>query len=111
MDWSIDTQKLVVVPSSICSLHKKNGGLGVKDLEQLNLALLGKLSWHLITNQAFPFSLFRSRWFTASGSLKSTPVSFSIWNSLKASFLQMKDSIKWLIGSSSALHFWTDEWI
>ena len=56
-------------------------------------------------------ALLKSRLLFAAGTPKATPISSSVWSSIKSSFLQMKASIKWLIGSSSSLHFWTDEWI
>ena len=73
--------------------------------------MLGKLSWQLISHHSFPLPLLRSRFLSASGSLKASPFTSSIWSSIKSSFLQMCDSIRWFIGSNSSLKFWIDEWI
>lgn len=98
---------------SLC-IPKSCGGLGFKDLEAFNLALLGKQLWRLLTNkESLLTRVFRSRYFKNSdplnASLGSRP-SYA-WRSIHAAQKLVKQGAKMVIGNGRATKVWQDRWI
>lgn len=72
------------------------GGLGTKILGIFNKALLGKLPWKIMNKDSFVFDFLPSRY-----SGRKYYVSSYIWPSLKF----------WLLGWSSQVSFYHDNWL
>ena len=93
---------------------KIHGELGFRDLENFNLALLGKQVWCLVHNTHSMFDkVFKVRFFPNYSVLDSgvKPVGSYAWQSI----LKAKDVIKkeayWQIGDCSQVQIWGDIWL
>jgi hypothetical protein len=84
------------------SKPKSEGGLGFKDIEAFNIAMLGKQLWRIITNTDSLFGrIYKSRYFSKSdplqGHLGSKP-SFA-WKSIHAAQDLLRNGIRVVIGN------------
>ena len=50
---SVDIRKPVTIPWKLCCRPVKEGGLGIKSLRLLNLAMFSKTAWKLIASLDF----------------------------------------------------------
>nr|VDC67117.1 unnamed protein product [Brassica rapa] len=98
---------------SLCK-PKECGGLGFKDLEALNLALLGKQMWRMLTNKnSLLTRVFKSRYFK-----KSDPLSAPLgsrpsyaWRSIHAAQKLVQQGARVIIGSGKDTKVWSERWI
>ena len=102
-----------IVWKKLCQ-PKSHGGLGFRDLENFNLALLGKQVWCLVHNtDSMFYKVFKARFFPNYSVLNSgvKPVGSYVWQSI----LQAKDVIKkgayWQIGDGSQVQIWGNMWL
>ena len=93
---------------------KANGGLGFKDIEAFNLALLGKQLWRMLSVKDSLFTrVFKSRYFA-----KSDPLSAGLgsrpsyaWRSIHAAQKLIQQGARVLIGSGEDTKVFQDSWI
>lgn len=93
---------------------KTDGGLGYRDFELFNLALLGKQEWRLLHQ---PFSL-AARVMKAKYYFKSdfSLVRFGsnasyLWRSFLKARPMLEEGMMWRIGNGEAVNIWKDKWI
>ena len=113
-----DTYKIPWVKWDTVCLPKVRGGLGIKDLNKFNEALLGKWGWQLANN---PHQLWArilvsiyGRWHAllhGRGSGDSSPW----WKDLKLIFQQqhqcsLTTHLRWKVGNGARIQFWKDKW-
>ncbi|KAK2426743.1 hypothetical protein QL285_025379 [Trifolium repens] len=109
--WSGDTdkRKLVTVSWKIVCRPFSQGGLNIRSLVKLNEASNLKLCWSLLHSHASWAKLLRDRVFK-----KGRPINHhifsSLWSSVKAEFVTIKDNSAWLFGDGVSISFWHDEW-
>ena len=96
------------------SLPKREGGLGFRDLESFNLALLGKQTWRLLQ---YPDSLMaktlKGRYYQETNILNATrgrKASF-IWKSILHGRDLVKKGLRFCIGDGSTIDAWLDPWL
>ena len=99
------------MPWKLACLPCKEGGLGIKNLEILNEAMLSKITWKILTIQKYPMGVLRNRFLFFSGITRETYFHSSIWFSIKCIYASLYSEICWFIGTSTTLNFWTDSWI
>jgi hypothetical protein len=95
--------------------HKKGrGGLGFKDLQIFNQALLARQAWRLIQ---FPYSLcarlFKAKYYPR-GCLIDTVFSANssyTWQSIIHGLELLKQGILWRVGCGSQIRIWREPWI
>ena len=96
------------------SLPKNEGGLGFKDIEKFNLALLGKQVWRILQSPNSLLSkLLKARYFPNTNILNAGPgykASF-IWKSLLEGRELLKNGLKYLIGNGQNTSAWLDPWL
>lgn len=93
---------------------KANGGLGFKDIEAFNLALLGKQLWRMLSVKDSLFTrVFKSRYFA-----KSDPLSAGLgsrpsyaWRSIHAAQKLIQQGARVLISSGEDTKVFQDSWI
>ena len=93
---------------------KKEGGLGFRDLECFNTALLAKQGWQIIQNpDSLVAKVLKEKYFP-NGSFLDIPLSKrpsyvwrSIWN---AKFL-LKEGLVWRVGDGRNIKIWGDKWL
>ena len=98
---------------SLCR-PKASGGLGFKDLEAYNLALLGKQLWRMIKNpKSLMCRVFKSRYFRntdpLNASLGSRP-SYA-WRSIHATQKLIQHGARVVIGNGRDTKIWQERWI
>jgi ribonuclease HI len=109
--WSGDTdkRKLVTVSWKTVCRPFSQGGLNIRSLVKLNEASNLKLCWSLLHSHASWAKLLRDRVFK-----KGRPINHhifsSLWSSVKAEFVTIKDNSAWLFGDGVSISFWHDEW-
>ncbi|CAA7041153.1 unnamed protein product [Microthlaspi erraticum] len=94
--------------------RKEEGGLGFKDLENFNLALLGKQLWRMITKEdSLMTRVFKGRYFLKSDPLKAklgSRPSYA-WRSIHAAQELMQYGIRRTVGDGSQIQVWKDQWM
>nr|KYP60964.1 Putative ribonuclease H protein At1g65750 family [Cajanus cajan] len=89
---------------------KKQGGLGVKDIEMFNDALLGKWRWGLFHQHQSLWSRILNSKYDGWRNLqdgKPNPASSIWWKDINNWFDQ---GIEWIIGQGEHTRFWLDPW-
>lgn len=93
---------------------KETGGLGLKDLESFNLALLGKQVWRVITKPNLLMSqVLKGRYFPTSSFLQATCKQNDSW--LWRSWIEARQLIaegsSWQVGNGLSIKVWEDRWL
>ncbi|KAJ0097104.1 hypothetical protein Patl1_28743 [Pistacia atlantica] len=95
-------------------LSKNDGGLGFRDLELFNLAMLAKQGWRLLH---YPNSLTVKVLFAKyypDGNFLEAKVKRSssfIWRSVMAARAILESGLMWCIGDGSKVRIWQDKWL
>lgn len=88
------------------------GGVGISNLSNMNIALVTKLAWRIISQPSSIFRVIKGKyergtgwWSTNLNSKQSTP----FWKSIKVG-LQLKDKTPWSIGDGKSIRMGLDPW-
>ena len=93
---------------------KLYGGMGFRNLQALNLALLAKQGWQILTN---PTSLvarvYKAKYFPFEDVLNSRIGSNPnyAWRSIHNSLRVLKEGTHWRVGNGKWIHIWDDRWL
>ena len=98
----------------LMSKPKDKGGLGFKDLEAFNIALLGKQMWRMLAHKdSLLARVFKSRYYA-----KSEPLSAGLgsrpsyaWRSIRAAQQLLQQGARMLIGNGQLTRVFQDSWI
>lgn len=93
---------------------KAKGGLGFKDLEAFNQALLGKQIWRLLTQPNLLMSrVMKSKYFPKSNVLQASckPWASWMWKSWQGAVKLIKGGCKWQVGNGFSIKVWEDDWL
>nr|XP_027093548.1 uncharacterized protein LOC113713943 [Coffea arabica] len=96
------------------SRDKKAGGLGFKDLEAFNLALLGKQIWRLLTQPNLLVSrVLKSRYHPKQSIFKCKVAGNAswIWKGLMRARQLVEEGTRKRIGNGLSTNIWEDNWI
>ena len=94
--------------------EKDKGGLGFKDLEAFNTALLGKQVWRLITQPNLLVSqVMRSKYYSRTSIFRcKVPNNASwLWRSLMSARHVVEQGTRRRIGNGKNTHIWEDSWL
>ena len=96
------------------ALPKKEGGLGFKDIESFNVAMLGKQAWKILQNpDSLLARLVKGRYFDSTNFLDAglgQKPSF-IWRSILEGRELLKKGLRVLIGDGENTNIWNDNWL
>lgn len=90
------------------SLPKKEGGLGFKDLEKFNLALLGKQVWRILQHpDCLMAKILRNRYFHDTNILNATQKSRAsyVWKSILEGRDLLRKGMRFVIGNGTMINF------
>nr|GEW87381.1 reverse transcriptase [Tanacetum cinerariifolium] len=93
---------------------KQEGGLGFRDFEAFNTALLAKQGWRLLINpHAFWGRILKGIYFPNSNFLVAKRGSHPswLWSSLLHGRDLLLESVRWHVGNGQSISFWTQKWV
>lgn len=103
-------RKVAVVSwHTVCS-PKEARGLGLKSVKGINMVVLLKLCWKMVTSDNQWSMLLKARVFL-NNKFTNMHISSSIWQGLKSHIGTVLSNCKWLIGDGARANFWVDCWL
>ena len=106
--------KIAWLKYSKMGLAKQKWGLGYRDLEPFNMALLAKQGWRImlhydsLVTQVLKSKYFSKEFFITSW-LRSNPS--YVWRSLWGAKYLVKAEMFWRVGDGKSVHIWGDKWV
>ena len=94
--------------------QKMQGGIGFRDLQLFNKALLAKQGWRLIQNPtSLVCRILKSKYFPRTTFLEATVPNnaSSLWRSIPEAKDVLNMGLRWRVGTSSKINFWKDPWL
>ncbi|MCH90379.1 putative ribonuclease H protein, partial [Trifolium medium] len=111
---NMDQRKIHWVNWKKTCKQKKAGGLGFRDLQAFNTALLAKQGWRLITEPtSLVATVLKAKYFPNSQFLQAKQghrSSFS-WQSIQQASWILKKGCFWFVGNGKSINIWEDRWI
>ncbi|XP_042974642.1 uncharacterized protein LOC122306274 [Carya illinoinensis] len=93
---------------------KGRGGLGFRDLESFNLALLAKQAWRFLQNpRSMVAKIFKEKYYR-SGSLLETKLGHRpsyIWRNVWGALKLLKEGLRWRVGNGKSIKIWEHKWL
>jgi exonuclease III len=93
---------------------KERGGLGFRDLEWFNLALLAKQGWRIIQNpDSLASKILKEKYFPQASFLNAQlgrRPSY-IWRSFWNARSLLEEGLSWRVGNGKRIGIWTDKWV
>ena len=113
-EGNLDQKHHLVKPATVCT-DKKFGGLGVRGLNKLNKALLGKWNLHFANERN---SLWRKAISKKFGEMhrgwcsgeKRDSFGRGLWKEIRKDWTTILNNGKFLIGDGRRVYFWKDIW-
>ncbi|KAK6118987.1 hypothetical protein DH2020_047273 [Rehmannia glutinosa] len=90
------------------------GGLGFKDFESFNLAMLAKQGWKLTTDTHSLLALSLKARYYPNGSFLTAKKGYNpsfTWQSILAGQQVLNAGIRWTIGNGTSIRVWGDPWL
>lgn len=109
--WSgdINHRKLVTVSWFKVCKPIKEGGLGIRNLSDINEAGNLKNCWDILQSDLQWAQLVRSRVIRNNNPIRYHILS-SIWSGAKHKYSTLQDQVTWKIGNGESIKFWIDPW-
>ena len=111
---SLDKRSMHWVSWETLATPKARGGMGFRELELFNIALLGKHGWRFITNpNSLCARVMKTKYFPDVDFMQATtPSSASpIWRAITAGREALKVGLVKRVGDGSTINIWSDSWI
>ncbi|GAA0159428.1 hypothetical protein LIER_44131 [Lithospermum erythrorhizon] len=95
-------------------MPKHEEGIGFKELECMNLALLARQAWRIMTRQAsLLYKVLKGRYFRNSTFLNAkvrSNVSYG-WQSLLEGNKVLRKGVRWRVSDGKSIDIWKDPWV
>ncbi|XP_050222138.1 uncharacterized protein LOC126672232 [Mercurialis annua] len=107
-------RKLNLVKWDYVCQPRSNGGLGFKKMKSMNVALLMKLGWSLITNQDklwVKVVAGKYRFDFENPSLPRLKGSSHLWQNLYKIWSDVRQGVRWAVCDGKKARFWLDPWL
>ena len=93
---------------------KSDGGMGFRNLQAFNLAMLAKQAWRIMTNpNSLIARIYKAKYFPfgdiLDAKLGSNP-SYA-WRSIYNSLEVIRKGVRWRVGNGKMIHIWEDKWL
>jgi hypothetical protein len=93
---------------------KNKGGLGFRDLETFNLALLAKQGWRLHQNpDSLVAKIYKEKYYSHVNFLQSSlgrSPSY-VWRSIWTAKKLLEEGLVWRVGDGRSIKIWEDKWV
>ncbi|XP_048623688.1 uncharacterized mitochondrial protein AtMg00310-like [Brassica napus] len=113
-DSKPDERKISWVAWSTMTKSKRDGGLGFRDIQCFNDALLAKLSWRIMNSpECLLARIMKGKYFPYQDLLQATaPNSCSHgWRGILIGRNLLRDHLGWAIGDGESASVWKDLWL
>ncbi|XP_058008494.1 uncharacterized protein LOC131182962 [Hevea brasiliensis] len=94
--------------------HKHFGGLSFKKIRQFNIAMLGRMGWHLYMNSNSLASRILKAKYYPNVSFLEAPIGNNpsyVWRSIRESQSLIRDGLLWRVGDGNDIAIWLDSWL
>ncbi|KAE8773418.1 Alanyl-tRNA synthetase [Hordeum vulgare] len=111
---SVDRRSLHWLSWDVVSKPKKQGGMGFRDLELFNIALLGKHWWRLTTNLSLLCArVLKGKYFPDGHFMQATAPrsSSTTWRAIIAGKETLQLGLIKRVGTGSSISIWEDKWV
>ncbi|KAF5450327.1 hypothetical protein F2P56_030688 [Juglans regia] len=95
-------------------LAKTSGGLGFRELESFNRALLAKQCWRILTNpNSIATKVLKDKYHRKTEVLEASlgRGPSLIWRSLMGSMELLNEGLVWRVGNGQNIQIWRDKWV
>nr|XP_023887422.1 uncharacterized protein LOC111999529 [Quercus suber] len=93
---------------------KFEGGMGFRNLQAFNFAILAKQAWRILNNSNSIISrIYKAKYFPSSDFLNSKlgcNLSYA-WRSIHSSIEVIKNGTRWCVGNGKMINIWEDRWM
>ena len=93
---------------------KSDGGMGFRNLQAFNLAMLAKQAWQILKNpNSLIARIYKAKYFPFSDILSAKlgcSPSYA-WRSIFNSLEVIRRGIRWRVGNGKLIHIWEDKWL
>lgn len=90
------------------------GGMGFKDFEAFNIALLAKQFWLTVANpKSFWVQILKGLYFLNKSCLEAVKGASPSWvsSSLLEGRKLLQNGLRWNVGNGESVQFWNDKWV
>ena len=114
--WGQKNEENKIVWVSWRRMCKSNfyGGMGFRNLQAFNLAMLAKQGWRILTNtNSLMARLYKAKYFPHVDVLnykKANNPSYA-WRSIHNSLEVIRKGTRWRVGNGQRIHIWEDKWL
>lgn len=111
--WTGDTSKkgFSDVEWKRCCASLSEGSFGIRSLRLANASFCCKLAWDIPTSTNKQVLFIRNRYFDESGNAINRRKVSSIRAGIHDHIGRLNDKTRWLIGQSSRVNFWSNNWL
>lgn len=113
-DANSTKKKMCWVAWSTFTLPKHSGGLGFRDIETFNDALLAKIGWRLISDPQSLVARVLLGKYAWNSSFLDCPIPSTAshgWRSILAGRELLKKGLSWTVGNGERIRVWQDPWL
>lgn len=96
------------------TVSKRDGGLGIRDVQAFNDALLAKISWRILENpERLLGRILLSKYCSEGNFLKCTATSSDShgWHSILVGRDLLLKNLGWVVGDGASIKIWDDLWL
>ena len=91
---------------------KLNGGMGFRNFQAFNLAMLAKQGWRLLSNpDSLCAKVFKVRYYPNGDVLNSKLGCSYTWRSIFKGLEVIRKGSHWRVGNGRLIHIWEDKWL
>ena len=93
---------------------KSNGGMGFRNFQAFNLAMLAKQGWRLLSNpDSLCAKVYQARYYL-NGDVLNSKLGYNpsyAWRSSFKALEVIRKGTQWRVGNGKLIHIWEDKWL
>ncbi|KAF6175810.1 hypothetical protein GIB67_003298 [Kingdonia uniflora] len=89
---------------------RKEGGIDIRSLKEVNLALLMKLAWNFLNGQDDWAKFMRAKFNTKAGNRIYSTQESSVWAGIRGAVSEVEQRSGWIVGDGKDIDLWRNNW-